>query len=162
MNRSATGQHPADHGEDHEADKAEEQRDQQQREGRLHEQRDESLEADVEVDNGHALSRQIKRYGLVHGLSPSRWLTVPLIVLLAACTHIAPLAIASHVSNPTDGGQSDTTTDFLGAGITATFGSVSIDAALGRKSLDCKAFVDCESSPGGLATLRWTPAKGAR
>jgi hypothetical protein len=87
---------------------------------------------------------------------------VALAALLCACSYISPLVIASHTSDPTDGGISDTTTDFLGAGVTATFGGVSIDAALGRKAINCDAFVDCGSTPGGVATLRWNPGHERR
>lgn len=82
--------------------------------------------------------------------------------LLAGCSHIDPLLIATHVSNPTDGGVSDTTTDFIGAGITANFGGVSIDAALGRKAINCAAFDDCPSTTGAVATIRWTPSRNYR
>jgi hypothetical protein len=77
--------------------------------------------------------------------------------LLSACTHVQPLVVASHMSNPLDGGRSDTTSDFIGAGITATFGGVSIDAALGRKAINCAVFDSCPSTAGGLATVRWNP-----
>jgi len=85
-----------------------------------------------------------------------------LAALLCACSYVQPLVIASHASDPTDGGISDTTVDFLGAGITATFGDVQIDAALGRKAINCDAFVDCPSTPGGIATVRWSPRRVLR
>ena len=82
---------------------------------------------------------------------------IALAALLCGCSHIEPLVIATHASDPTDAGVSDTTVDFLGAGITATFGGVSIDAALGRKAINCAAFVDCPSTTGAVATIRWNP-----
>lgn len=78
-------------------------------------------------------------------------------VLLAACSNVRQLVIATHLSDPSDGGVSDTTTDFVGAGITAQFGGVSIDAALGRKAINCNAFGACPSTLGGMATIRWSP-----
>lgn len=80
-----------------------------------------------------------------------------ILLALTACSNVSPLVIASHVSDPSDGGVSDTTVDFLGVGATATFGDFQIDAALGRKALNCAAFKDCPTTMGGMATLRWSP-----
>lgn len=80
-----------------------------------------------------------------------------LALALTGCASIKPLVVASHMSDPSDGGVSDTTSDFIGGGITAQLGSVSIDAALGRKAINCAAFVDCQSTLGGMATIRWSP-----
>lgn len=76
---------------------------------------------------------------------------------LTGCSNVKPLLIGTHVSNPGDGGISDTTTDFIGGGITAQFGGVSIDAAVGRKAINCAAFDNCPSTLGGMATIRWGP-----
>lgn len=80
-----------------------------------------------------------------------------ILLALTACSNVSPLVIATHLSDPSDGGVSDTTTDFIGAGVTAQFGGVSIDAALGRKAINCEAFVECRSTAGGMATVRWSP-----
>lgn len=96
----------------------------------------------------------------VHGLSPSRSLTVLGILLaLTACSNVRPLVIATHLSDPSDGGVSDTTTDFIGAGATAQFGDVSIEGAIGRKAINCNAFGACPSTLGGMATIRWSPRR---
>lgn len=84
-------------------------------------------------------------------------LAVLAVIALAGCAHIAPLAIATHISDPSDGGASDTTVDFIGAGATAKFGDFSIEGAIGRKAINCDAFVDCRSTLGGMATVRWSP-----
>lgn len=81
-------------------------------------------------------------------------------VLLAACSNISPLVIASHASDPSDGGISDTTVDFIGAGATATFGGFSIDGAIGRKAVNCDARGACPSTLGGMVTVRWSPERG--
>lgn len=84
---------------------------------------------------------------------------IVLAALLTGCSHIEPLVIATHLSDPQDGGVSDTTADFIGAGVTAKFGGFSIDAAVGRKAINCDAFEDCGSTTGGMATIRWNPAR---
>jgi hypothetical protein len=71
---------------------------------------------------------------------------------------IAPLVIFAHVSDPTDGGLSDHTTDFLGAGVEIRFGrSFSAEIAAGRKAINCNARGRCRSTPGGYAAIKWTP-----
>lgn len=87
----------------------------------------------------------------------SRLLSAAIAALLAGCANVSPLVIATHVSDPSDGGVSDLTVDFAGAGITAQFGGVSIDAAVGRKAIGCNAFAHCPSTLGGMATIRWVP-----
>jgi hypothetical protein len=79
------------------------------------------------------------------------------LTLLAGCTSIKPLVIASHMSDPSRGSRHETTADFIGAGVTAEHGGVSIDAAIGRKAIDCDAFDRCPSTLGALATFRWSP-----
>lgn len=76
---------------------------------------------------------------------------------LAGCSNIKPLVVASHMSDPTMSSHHETTTDFIGVGAVATFGGVSIEGALGRKAHNCAAFLECPSTPGGLATIRWSP-----
>lgn len=81
---------------------------------------------------------------------------IALAALLAGCSNIKPLVIASHTSDPSDSGISDTTVDFIGGGATATFGGWSIDGAIGRKAINCSA-ASCPSTLGGMATVRWHP-----
>jgi hypothetical protein len=81
----------------------------------------------------------------------------PLLAVLCGCSSVKPLVIATHLSDPSDGGVSDTTTDFVGAGVTATFGAVSIDGAIGRKAINCSLLDACSSTLGGIATIRWSP-----
>jgi hypothetical protein len=87
----------------------------------------------------------------------TRLATIALAALLAGCSNIQPLVVASHQSDPRASRHSETTSDFLGAGVTVTFGEFSIDAALGRKAVNCDAFDECGSTTGGLATVRWNP-----
>jgi hypothetical protein len=73
---------------------------------------------------------------------------------------IAPLVIFTHTSDPTDGGVSDQTTDFLGAGVEIRFGrSFSAEIAAGRKAINCNALGRCRSTPGGYAAIKWTPKR---
>jgi hypothetical protein len=83
--------------------------------------------------------------------------TAVIALLLAGCSNVKPLVIATHASDPSDSGISDTTVDFIGAGATAQFGGFSIDGAIGRKAINCDAFVECPSSLGAIATIRWSP-----
>jgi len=80
-----------------------------------------------------------------------------LALALTGCSNIKPLVIASHMSDPTMSSHHETTTDFIGVGAVATFGGVSIEGALGRKAHNCAAFKDCPSTPGGMATIKWSP-----
>jgi hypothetical protein len=89
---------------------------------------------------------------------------VVLVALLAADAHaepsIAPLIIYAHISDPTDGGASDQTTDFLGAGVEIRFGrSFSAEIAAGRKAINCNALGRCPSTPGAYAAIKWTPKR---
>lgn len=79
------------------------------------------------------------------------------LALTSGCSSVQPLVIATHISDPSDSGVSDTLVDFIGGGITAEFGDFSLDAALGRKAVNCDAFNDCPSTLGGMATIRWSP-----
>jgi hypothetical protein len=81
---------------------------------------------------------------------------LPLAVLLAGCSNVKPLVIASHMSDPSDAGVSDTTADFIGAGVAMEFGGVTIDGAIGRKALNCSRD-SCPSTLGGMVTFRWSP-----
>jgi hypothetical protein len=82
---------------------------------------------------------------------------IPILVLLSGCSSVKPLVIASHISDPNASRYHDTTTDFIGAGVTINFGGVSIDGAIGRRAINCAAFQDCPSDLGGMATVRWSP-----
>ena len=77
--------------------------------------------------------------------------------LSAGCSNIQPLVIATHLSDPSDAGISDTTVDFIGAGATAQFGDFQIDAAVGRKAINCSMRGSCPSSLGAMGTIRWQP-----
>ena len=97
-------------------------------------------------------------YGsMLNGATMNRLALLALAALLTGCSSIRPLVIATHVSDPSDSGQSDTTVDFLGAGITAGRAGFSIDAALGRKAINCDARGSCPSTLGGMATIKWSP-----
>jgi hypothetical protein len=83
---------------------------------------------------------------------------LPLAVLLVGCSNVKPLVIASHASDPSDAGISDTTVDFIGAGATAEFSNgISIDGAIGRKAINCDVSGECPSTLGGIFTVRWSP-----
>jgi hypothetical protein len=88
-----------------------------------------------------------------------------LLALLAAADaraepSITPLVILAHISDPTDGGVSDQTTDFLGAGVEIRFGrSFSAEIAAGRKAQNCNALRSCPSTPGAYAAIKWTPKR---
>lgn len=84
-------------------------------------------------------------------------LLAALAALCAACSNVKPLVIASHYSDPTDGGVSDSTFDFIGAGAKAELGDWTIKGALGRKAINCDAFDDCSSTLGAMATVEWSP-----
>jgi hypothetical protein len=72
---------------------------------------------------------------------------------------IAPLVIFAHTSDPTDGGVSDQTTDFFGAGVEIRFGrSFSAEIAADRKAIN-NALARCSSTPGGYAAIKWTPKR---
>jgi hypothetical protein len=82
---------------------------------------------------------------------------IPVLVLLSGCSSVKPLVVASHMSDPSDGGESDHTADFIGAGATADLGGFTIDGVLGRKALDCSYKASCPSTLGAMLTVRWSP-----
>lgn len=91
-----------------------------------------------------------------NGATMNRLALTALALAFAGCSNVKPLVIASHMSDPSDAGISDTMADFIGAGATVNFGDVSIDAALGRKAINC-SLDSCPSTLGGIVTLRWSP-----
>jgi hypothetical protein len=96
---------------------------------------------------------------------PLRMALAILLALLVATSaqaepSISPLVIFTHTSDPTDGGVSDQTTDFLGAGVEIHFGrSFTAELAAGRKAQNCNARRSCPSTPGAYAAIKWTPKR---
>jgi hypothetical protein len=72
---------------------------------------------------------------------------------------ILPLVIFLHVSNPLDGGVSDTTTDFLGAGVAVEWRSVEVEAAAGVRAIRCSYLRggSCPTDPGAYLSIKWKP-----
>ena len=74
---------------------------------------------------------------------------------------LEPMLTFTHSSDPTDGGKSDEQVDFIGGGVTLTFGkrrAFELDGALGRKVIDCyRRTGPCASTPGGFVAVRFYP-----
>jgi hypothetical protein len=83
-----------------------------------------------------------------------------LAALLTGCA-IEPLVVLSHTSDPTQSRYHETTTDFIGVGVTLTRGSFETDLALGRRAINCGP-PSCESTWGGLAEMKWRPMRARR
>lgn len=68
---------------------------------------------------------------------------------------LTPLVVIAHMSDPTASQRTDCSSDFAGAGISAQWRTLEIEAALGARRTLCGVVRD--TTTGGYAALKWRP-----